>query len=110
VLCHQEASVLACLARRGDQRMQSGGVDELKCADIEIDASVCIRERDQLALDRRRDEQVKFAAQGKGRDAVGVGDNGGGGSATPRPPTLRGRQPRCRVLWLPAAPLAVAHK
>jgi hypothetical protein len=42
--------------------MQSGGVDELKCADIEIDANVSIRERDQLTLDRGRDEQVKFAA------------------------------------------------
>ena len=42
--------------------MQSGGVDELKCAEIEIDANVGSREPDQLALDRRRDAQVKFAA------------------------------------------------
>ena len=68
--------------------MQSGGVDELNCADIEIDANVGSREPDQLALDRRRGAQVQFAAEDNGRGAVGVRDHGGGGLAIDGPPDL----------------------
>jgi hypothetical protein len=80
--------VLARVARRGDQGMQSGGVDERNCADIEIDANVGSREPDQLALDRRRGAQVKFAAEGNGRGAFGAGDHGGGGLAIDGPSDL----------------------
>ena len=87
--------------------MQSGGVDELKCADIDIDANVGTREPDQLALDRRRGAQVKFAAYGNGRGAVGVRDHGGGGSAIDGPRPYACANLDAEFLWRLVASLAV---